>query len=405
MNLRRQLPVYSPLTTAALRRALLSGFTPGRNGQETFRAELETAYHADEAVLFGSGTQALQVAIEWAMRLENSRRVALPAFSCFDVAAAAVGARARVRCYDIEPATLNPDFASLRRLLEDGVRVVVISPLYGYPVDWDAVADLVQRFDAIAIEDAAQGNHAFWRARPLGSLGTLSVLSFGRGKGWTGGTGGALLLRESPNGRTPRDAPLPRRTAEARVVGMLAVQWALSRPSLYALPRAIPWLRLGETTYHPPAAPQPMTRAAAACLLASQPAAEQEAAARRTTATMFLPALKDAGSKQLKTIEPLAGARPGFLRLPLRFLRGCEAGEGAFAEWPAASRLGLERSYPATLPQIRQLQPSLEQRDRVPGAEELVRTLCTVPTHSLLRPAERRALIEILERYARHRDP
>ncbi|MGH7607775.1 MAG: DegT/DnrJ/EryC1/StrS family aminotransferase, partial [Gemmatimonadales bacterium] len=194
MRLGRQLPAYSPLSGAAVRRAALSGFAPGRDGQSALRAALQREYAADEVRLFGSGTQALQVALELAIRQSGDAQVALPAFTCFAVAAAAVGARARIHCYDLDPNTLGPDFASLRRVLDRGVRVAVFTPLYGYPIDWDGVTQLLAGYGAVAIEDAAQGDHAGWRGRPLGSLGPISVLSFGRGKGWTGGGGGALLV-------------------------------------------------------------------------------------------------------------------------------------------------------------------------------------------------------------------
>jgi hypothetical protein len=95
---------------------------------------------------------------------------------------------------------------SLERLLQRGARVVVVASLYGFPVDWDAVAGVLAPYGAIAIEDAAQGDHAAWRGRPLGSVGPISVLSFGRGKGWTGGGGGARWVGNSSVARNTGDA-------------------------------------------------------------------------------------------------------------------------------------------------------------------------------------------------------
>ncbi len=203
--LRHQLPAYSPLSGASLGRALLHAFGPGMDGQAELTAMLEREYRADRALLLGSGTQALQVAIALAMRHVGDAVVALPAFSCFDVAAAAVGAHARIKFYDLDPTTLAPDPRSLESALARGARVAVIAPLYGFPVDWDALADLLVRYGAMAVEDAAQGDHAEWRGRKLGSLGPISVLSFGRGKGWTGGSGGALLIRDQAPWQGLRD--------------------------------------------------------------------------------------------------------------------------------------------------------------------------------------------------------
>jgi len=287
-------------------------------------------------------------------------------------------------------------------VLERGTRIVVITPLYGFPVDWDAVASLLARFGAIAIEDAAQGGHAAWRERPLGSLGPISVLSFGRGKGWTGGCGGALLVRDQAPWRGLRDHLTmlsrggPRRAAEVRVLGVLAAQWALGRPAWYAIPQAIPWLRLGETVYHEPTVPQPMSRAASACLTASHAAAAREAAARRNTAEAILEAIGSASC--VRPVQPLPGTKPGYLRLPLRLADGL----AGFTKPAAATRLGLAPSYPSVLAMLPQVRPWTDDAaSDCPGGEELARTLFTAPTHSLVSIADRAELIRLLRAYGR----
>ena len=400
MTLRCQLPAYSPLSAASIGHAAVHAFGRGMNGQATLTASLEREYHADRAFLFGSGTEALQMALRLAMRQFANPIVALPAFTCFDVAAAAVGERARLTFYDVDPNTLSPDLCSLKRALERGARVAVITPLYGFPVDWDGVAELVAQHGALAVEDAAQGGHGDWRGRIVGSMGPLSVLSFGRGKGWTGGSGGALLVREGGAWRgleeTLAGVPAGPRgpQAELRVLGGLAAQWALGRPTWYAIPRAIPWLRLGETVYRNPASPRPMTRAASACLAATWPNAAHEAATRRRSAAAVLEAITS--STAIRPITPLPGATPGYLRLPLRLARGlC-----GFPQPATVTRLGLARSYPSVLAAIPQVRPFIDDSPSGwPGAAELVRTLWTVPTHSLLAPMERSVLVTQLQAY------
>jgi hypothetical protein len=337
------------------------------------------------------------------MRQVGASTVALPAFTCFDVAAAAVGARARIRFYDLDPGTLAPDLTSLERALERGTRIAVVSPLYGFPVDWDALTELLARYGAIAVEDAAQGDHATWRDRPLGSLGPISVLSFGRGKGWTGGNGGALLIRDQSPwtglGETLKGMPAvgpARIAAEVRVLGALAAQWVLGRPGYYAIPHAIPWLRLGETVYRAPAPPGPMTRAAVACLRSIRPAVALEAAARRATATALVEAIDS--EARLRLVRPIPGATPGYLRLPVRLLHGL----AGFSTPARAARLGIAPSYPSVLPVIADVRPWMDDTTPSwPGGEELARTLHTVPTHSLVTQGEQAELIHQLRAYER----
>jgi hypothetical protein len=264
------------------------------------------------------------------------------------------------------------------------------------------VAALLARYGAIAVEDAAQGNHAAWRGRIVGSLGPISVLSFGRGKGWTGGSGGALLMRDQPPWRGLRESlewTATRRAgrgAEIRVLTALAAQWILGRPAYYAIPHAFPWLHLGETTYRDPVPPAPMTRAASACLTAVRSTAFDEAAARRTAALALVAAI-DCESL-VRAIAPLSGATPGYLRLPLRLAHGF----AGFVEPRAPIRLGIAPSYPSILAAIPEVRPWMDDAvPRWPGGEELARTLCTVPTHSLVTVAERAELTRQLRAYGR----
>jgi dTDP-4-amino-4,6-dideoxygalactose transaminase len=99
--------------------------------------------------------------------------------------------------YDLDPATLSPDPASLDRAMSAGAAALVVAHLYGFAVDLDLAARAAERTGALLIEDAAQGVGGSYRGVPLGKCGSLSVLSFGRGTGRTGGRGGALLATTS----------------------------------------------------------------------------------------------------------------------------------------------------------------------------------------------------------------
>lgn len=389
---RRQPPVYSPVSwgdvAGAARACLFSRSDP----RDHLADALRRRYGAHVALLTGSGTQALQLALEVSRAAvgEPAPIVALPSFSCFDVASAAVGAGVRVTFYDIDPATLGPDLDSLRHALcRVRASIVVISPLYGVPVDWDVVESLAAECGALVIEDAAQGFGASWRERPLGSFGPLSVLSFGRGKGWTGGSGGALLLSWRP----PR-SPVLKNTgpvAEVRVALQALGQAVLGHPGAYALPAALPWLGLGTTRYRPPRVPCGMTRAGAALLLASQGAAEVEAAVRRAagnTLRAWAEAVNHAGN-----ITPLADATPGYLRFPLRMAGGIRG----LSSPVSAGRVGVAASYPAPLPSLPALRAlCVGEPTRCPGATELAQELVTLPTHSLLSREDWHPLLGLL---------
>jgi len=388
--MRHQLPVYSPVTWRGVARAKLAALRVLPDPRPPLARHLAAAFSAQRVVLYGSGSQALRDAIAVALRRSHTRVVALPAFSCYDVAAAAVAADARIALYDLDPVTLSPDAASFSAVLSRGVRVAVVAPLYGFPVDWEALAAVAASHGAVLIEDAAQGQGAEWRGKALGSLGQLSVLSFGRGKGWTGGSGGALLLRGewAEDGVTPPPASF---AADARVVAQLVAQWWLGRPAVYGIPSAIPWLALGETVYHDVPEPRGMSRAAAAAVLAHTAESTRAVAIRRAHAAALTEQLRSA--PQAALARPVAGSAPGYLRLPLRRPGGIRG----LGDPSLAGRLGIAASYPRTLGELSQVGSRLEpETAHWPGGEELARTLLTLPTHEWLTPGEMESISSML---------
>ena len=109
-------------------------------------------------------------------------------------ATAADGTGAPVLLYDIEPTTLAPEPMSLKTVLAARPRAVVAAPLYGIPVDAVRLRDACNSADVLLIEDVAQGFGTMLNKRPVGTFGSFAVLSFGRGKGVTGGGGGSLCI-------------------------------------------------------------------------------------------------------------------------------------------------------------------------------------------------------------------
>jgi perosamine synthetase len=396
---RHQPPVHSPIPFRGVPAAAAAALHVGRDPRPLLSKIVSQDLGADRVILCGSGTQALQLALLVARQWTASDAVALPAFSCYDVASAAVGSGARIHLYDLDPATLGPDLDSLRRALEEGARTVIVAPLCGIPLDWDALVAAADGFGAELVEDAAQGHGATWLGRPLGTLGTLSVLSLGRGKGWTGGRGGALLFRGRPEETAGWETALtdyggrhdPGIGHELSVLTAAVTQAVAARPSFYALPSALPWLGLGETRYRPPAAIASITHAGAALALRSRGAAREEAMARRAHGAWYEERLRS--NPAARTTSLPSGASAGYLRFPVRL----PAGLGTFADPQAARRLGIAPGYPSTMLALEPVRARLADKPvSCPGADELVRTLVTLPTHSHLSTRERSRVVQMV---------
>lgn len=337
--------------------------------------------------LTDSGTSALMLALRTAIARRPGAVCALPGYGCFDLATAALGAGARVVLYDLDPLTLAPDLDSLRAAVSDGAAAIVVVHLYGVPVPVDAIQSIADRAGALLVEDAAQGIGGSWAGRPLGASGAMGVLSFGRGKGVTGGGGGALLVRDPELVRGLALASAGQRGGGAIFAMKLAAQWLLARPSLYFVPAAIPWLGLGETPFHAPHEPMPIAAASARVLRHTWALAEPEAVVRRTNVAT----LRRAAPSCRGVPTPAHGGIAGWLRLPV--LGPPQTSD----ERVHASALGIMPGYPLPLHRLEPLRPALVALPVLPGSEQLAGSLWTVPTHSRLSGADLAACARWME--------
>jgi dTDP-4-amino-4,6-dideoxygalactose transaminase len=371
---RYQLPVSTPIALAGIGHALRASLLKADASVDFVRSELQRQLDGSSVALCDSGTSALVLALRAA--LPPGGTVALPSYACVDLAAAVCYAGVRVRLYDVEPGTLSADLDSLARALHRGVDAVLAAHLYGYPADIPAIADLARAHGVPVIEDAAQSAGATLHGRRLGAFGDLAILSFGRGKGFGGGGGGAVIASSSA-----WEARLLKVTSNVALsspsgwesIAGVAARWVLGRPELYALPSAMPWLRLGEMVYHPAHEPESISRAAGALVRYALQSSNDEASSRRRLAIVLAELVEEV--PDVATPKPIRGADPGYLRFPVLARDGRE---------PAPS-FGIVRGYPRPLFEQAELRPALEPNEPEGiGARELSASLFTLPVHSMV---------------------
>lgn len=395
--IRWQLPAYSPLALGRILSAALDAARGSEGPLQRLAERLQSEFQADGAILTDSGTHALQLALSGARARVPGRPVALPAYTCFDVATAALAGDVPLLFYDVEPATLAPDLDTVRSCLDAGASTVVANSLYGFPLDWYALRELCDHRGAMLIEDAAQGNGSAWQGRGWGRFGDLTILSFGRGKGWTGGMGGALLVR--PGGDVPPTAITPPEAAPtgmgAKALALSLAQWGLGRPLLFGVPQTLPGLGLGETTLHLPTPASGMPAFSASCVLRHEALALGRGPDRRSQARRWEEALQDVSG--LTPCRPLAEEDCGYLRYPVR----ASASVAEALDSPAARRGGAARGYPTALPDLPELAALGGGPDvHAPGARELAKALRTLPVHSIVKDVDRRRVLGVLARPA-----
>jgi len=370
-------PVLAPLPLRLLARGLAASVVPSF-APDALSGSLETMFGDAAACGYNSGRAALAEAFRLAMRATGRKRVVLPAYTSYSVAAAAIAAGAEPLLCDVDPATLALDPDALRRCADERTAAVVLGNLFGWPEPTTALSGL-EALGIAVIDDAAQALGAREGGRLAGGRAGLGVLSFGRGKCVSYGDGGVLLIRD-PALRAIAPAPLAGARGLREWALALAVSVSRSRLALGCLAR-LPGVRLGESHFEPvfPSAGVPSSVRAMAVDMAG--AAERVRVVRRGVAAVWQEGLAGSGSLRLPP-EP-AGAEPAWLRYPVL----APSRERREALVMALARAGFQhvRSYPLPLGGIPEFAARLAERPRTPGADELAARVIALPCHQGIR--------------------
>ena len=156
-------------------------------------AWLERRTGARQSLLTHSCTAALEIAAILA-DIQPGDEVIMPSYTFVSTANAFVLRGAVPVFVDIRADTLNIDENLLEAAITDKTRAIVVVHYAGVGCEMDRIAEIAAQNDLLLIEDAAQGMMAFYRERPLGSIGQLAAVSFHETKNIIAGEGGALLV-------------------------------------------------------------------------------------------------------------------------------------------------------------------------------------------------------------------
>jgi hypothetical protein len=375
-------PARSPVSLSGLARGLGTVLGLRDRFDDGVASALKARYDASDGLLTDSGTSALILALR--AILPKGGTVAYPAYACVDLTSAALGAGVKVRLYDLDPVNLSPDLDSVRDVLGRGVDAIVVAHLFGYPADVSAVQSIAMEYGIPVIEDAAQGAGGELNGKVLGSLADISILSFGRGKGMTAGSGGAALVRSSLLADwAPRITEELETSLGGRELIFLSALKMLAHPLLYRIPSSIPGLRLGEMIFHPPKTPRAMSATGKALLQTAIEMDEAEIAKRRARARGILAEVRL--RKGLSPVRVVAGGEAGYLRLALL---------DSTRSTSHQRTLGMAWGYPITLDEQIQLRPILLPMERAgKGSMQLRDRLFTLPTHSGVTDADASRLV------------
>ena len=147
------------------------------------------------ALLTTSCTHALEMAA-YLSDIQPGDEVIMPSYTFVSTADAFVLRGARIVFVDIRPDTMNIDEMLIESAITEKTRAIVPVHYAGVACEMDTILALADKYHLKVVEDAAQGVHAYYKGRALGTLGDFGCFSFHETKNYSMGEGGALLFQK-----------------------------------------------------------------------------------------------------------------------------------------------------------------------------------------------------------------
>ncbi len=143
------------------------------------------------AIAVTNCTVGLEIALR-AINLQPGDEVIVPDYTYPATASAVAIAGGVPVIVDIDPKTMNIDYATLEKAITEKTRALIPVSLFGNPLDWQRLSDIKKRYNLWVIEDAACSLGAEYQGRKVGSLADISVFSMHPRKFITTGEGGII---------------------------------------------------------------------------------------------------------------------------------------------------------------------------------------------------------------------
>lgn len=381
MSLGRQAPAGRPVPRAV--------FTTGGGPDPAPETSL---WPGLQASLFDSGTTALGAALELALGALPAgapRCVALPAYGCPNLAAAALWAGAVPEYYDLSPDTLGADPARLERLASGGVVMLNVDAFGADTLP----ADFPARLGPLLVHDLAQSFAPFapaWRPRAA-----FTVASFGRAKPLSLTLGGALIAQPDAPQRAAMAAPRPIPTDDIPdwKLSLRATVYGLSlHPLAFGMLARIPALGIGRTQFTPLSEVRRLPAKWGERLAAATRELRQCLSQYLAETAAMLRLARECGAR-VPSSALAAGDRVPLWRVPVL----CPSPESAARLAEEGAYLGVSRLYARPLPQIMGM-PAEEVAMRWPNATWIADRLVTLPAHGRLGERLQERLRRLLER-------
>ena len=401
MPLRAIAPAGAPIGFGDLTRWAGAGLQGGDLPKMLERA-ITTRFGVQHCAVTSSGRAGLTLLLQAMRRVAPAGRdeVIVPSYTCYSVAAAVVRAGFRPRVVDISVDTLDYSPEALAAADWSRVIAIVATSLYGLPGDLPELVRVARGHGAFLVDDAAQAMGGKVGDQWCGTWGDAGLFSFDKGKSVSAVRGGAVVTNRS-NLAAALDAEMTAllpsgRGSASRDVGLALSSFVLLRPWLYWIPSNIPQLGLGKTVYSTDFAVERPSRALSSLGAVMMRRLDEFTATRRANAEMLLAGLRSVPG--LRTISPVPGSEPVYLRLPV--LAADSNARGRAIAALVAAGIGASASYPASIVDIPALQGVLAGPVDAAVGRDVASRIFTLPTHAFVNARDIERTVAILAQVA-----
>ena len=143
-------------------------------------------------IAVSSGTAALEIALK-SLNLKPKDEVIIPTFSIISSALCVIKLGLKPILVDAEISTWNMNPNDVINKISNKTKAIIITHIYGFPVDMNKIIKIANIKKIKIIEDAAEMIGQKYFDKRCGSFGDLSTFSFYANKHITTGEGGMIL--------------------------------------------------------------------------------------------------------------------------------------------------------------------------------------------------------------------
>ena len=146
-------------------------------------------------LLTTSGTHSLELASLLA-NLKPGDEVLVTSYTFVSTADAILLRGAKPVFVDIDKRTFNMDENLIEEKITEKTKAIFPVHYAGVACNMDKIMEIAKKHNLIVVEDAAQGVLAYYKGKPLGTIGDYGCYSFHETKNYVMGEGGAIIVKD-----------------------------------------------------------------------------------------------------------------------------------------------------------------------------------------------------------------